>query len=155
MLELNPCLLAKYLRIYNLWGISANIYEKNVDSSLLILSQTLQRMHNYQTKNSNRNFLRIVMALNNYGILGLKHTLRKSIHNCISKLRILGEKIDLLLFTVKYILCLQFENYCKVGFHRQCNGLNYLLTLGLILFHDNYPFNFCALIFHDRNAFKI
>ena len=68
------------------------------------------------------------MALNNYGILGLKHTLRKSIHNCISKLRILGEKIDLLLFTVKYILCLQFENYCKVGFHRQCNGLNYLLS---------------------------
>ena len=103
LLELNPCLLAKYLRIYNLWGISANIYEKNVDSSLLILSQTLQRMHNYQTKNSNRNFLRIVMALNNYGILGLKHTPRKSIHNCISKLHILGEKIDLLLFTINHM----------------------------------------------------
>ena len=93
---------------YTIYWEYLQIFMKNVDSSLFILSQTLQRMHNYQTKNSNRNFLRIVMALNNYGILGLKHTPRKSIHNCISKLHILGEKIDLLLFTIKYIVCLQF-----------------------------------------------
>ena len=88
---------------YTIYWEYLQIFMKNVDSSLFILSQTLQRMHNYQTKNSNRNFLRIVMALNNYGILGLKHTPRKSIHNCISKLHILGEKIDLLLFTINHM----------------------------------------------------